>query len=193
MAKAKRKGVKRPVKKTTPRRKAKPVTKRKVVRKTSTTKKKTTRKTTKSHTTKKTVKRAKKTLVKKVVKKVPKRTKKKTSATKRSPKKSSAKTITQPRLPKLPELPPVRHIVKRHGHEEIYDSRKVYASVYASALNCHYSESASEFIAERVTSHVDKWIATKTAVSSEDIRECILKNINDADIALMYKHHLDLC
>ena len=42
-------------------------------------------------------------------------------------------------------------IVKRHGTKEGYDDRKVYASVYSAALNCHYGEKKAETIAHDMT------------------------------------------
>ena len=39
-------------------------------------------------------------------------------------------------------------VVKRHGETEAYDERKVYASVYAAALNCHHKEHFCENMAE---------------------------------------------
>ncbi len=85
------------------------------------------------------------------------------------------------------------HIVKRRGHIEHYDEKKVYASVYAAALNCHYSEQESEKVAEYVMKKVNAWIAKQKSFESTDIRDQILKNIKDNHVVLMYKHHLDLC
>ena len=42
------------------------------------------------------------------------------------------------------------YIVKRHGRKEKYDGEKVYASVYAAALNAHYKERRAEQLAARV-------------------------------------------
>lgn len=84
-------------------------------------------------------------------------------------------------------------IVKRRGQKEPFDEKKIYASVYAAALNCHYSEQESEKIAKAVTIKVKKWIATKKSVDSREIRDIILKNISDHHVELMYRHHLDVC
>jgi len=42
------------------------------------------------------------------------------------------------------------HIVKRRGHKEEYDERKVYASAYAACLNVHLGEIEAEEIATKV-------------------------------------------
>ncbi len=83
-------------------------------------------------------------------------------------------------------------IVKRKGHQEAYDNRKVYASVYAAALNCHYSEKKAEKIASQITKKIAAWIKGKGCVDSKEIRKNIISNLEDEDVALMYKHHLDL-
>ena len=40
-------------------------------------------------------------------------------------------------------------IVKRHGHTEDLDDRKMYASVYSAALIAHYDEHAAEKLANK--------------------------------------------
>ena len=85
-----------------------------------------------------------------------------------------------------------RSIVKRRGQRERYDERKVYASIYAAALNCHYTEQKSEKIAKDITKKIKSWIKTKKDITSEEIRDQILKHIKDKNVKLMYTHHLDL-
>src|SRR3989338_2395099 len=90
----------------------------------------------------------------------------------------------------------LRHIVKRKGRFERFDERKLYASIYAAALNCHYKEREAEKLAVAVSSLVKKSVFRKKgkkAVSSDDIRKHVLKHLKDKDVALMYRHHLDLC
>jgi transcriptional regulator NrdR family protein len=83
-------------------------------------------------------------------------------------------------------------VVKRKGHEETYDVKKVYASVYAAALSCHYGEVKSEKIAKLISKKIDTWVKTKSSITSDEIRNLVLKHLKDKDVALMYKHHLDL-
>ena len=86
-----------------------------------------------------------------------------------------------------------KHIVKRHGVSESYDEKKVYASVYAAALNAHYSEKKAEVLANDVMKKVSAWAKTEESVFSVEIRYRILKYIDDEDVSLMYTHHLDVC
>jgi transcriptional regulator NrdR family protein len=85
------------------------------------------------------------------------------------------------------------HIVKRRGRVEEYDEKKVYASIYSAALNSHYKEKEAENLAEQVMKKVNKWINAKGVVKSDDIKNQILRNIKDKEVALMYNHHLDIC
>jgi len=86
------------------------------------------------------------------------------------------------------------HIVKRHGTLEHFDSKKVYASAYAAALNAHLSERKAETIAFYVQKHIAKWVRPRKEVTSAEIRDEItafLKTINE-DVAMLYETHLDV-
>lgn len=84
-------------------------------------------------------------------------------------------------------------IIKRHKKKQKYDQKKVYASVYAAALNSHYSEAKAEELASRITKKLNAYIKTKKQITSGDIRDQIIKNIKDKGVVINYKHHLDLC
>ncbi|MBX4196799.1 hypothetical protein KW805_04390 [Candidatus Pacearchaeota archaeon] len=85
-------------------------------------------------------------------------------------------------------------IIKRQGKEEKYDERKIYASCYAAALNCHYPEKKSESIAAKTSKKITQWVKKQRGIiSSSEIRQQVIKALNDKDVALMYEHHLDLC
>ena len=82
-------------------------------------------------------------------------------------------------------------IVKRAGHAEDFDERKVYASVFASLIAVRVSPQEAELVSEKVTSHVKAWLATKLEVTSRDILHQAAKalhQLND-DAAFLYEHH----
>lgn len=86
------------------------------------------------------------------------------------------------------------HIVKRRGHKEPFDSRKVYGSTYAACRNAHLSEIQSEKIAETVSGNLEKWIANKKEVSSQDIFEqtiLILRELHP-DAGFLFETHRDV-
>ena len=83
-------------------------------------------------------------------------------------------------------------VVKRKGHVQHYEEKKVYASVYAAALNCENGEEKSEKLAKEITKKISTWVKKKNKVSSLEIRNQIAKSIRDRDVRLMYESHLDL-
>lgn len=99
---------------------------------------------------------------------------------KRVIKKSKGKTVLQ--------------IVKRKGHTELYDERKVYGSCYFACRNAHLSEKEAEEICKKVSAAITKWVKIKKTVSSNDIFRMLiqeLKNHND-DAAFLYETHRDI-
>lgn len=84
------------------------------------------------------------------------------------------------------------HLVKRAGHTEEFDTKKVYASVYASCLAAHESVNTAESTAELVTREVLDWINSKdSVVTSNDIRKKAGEVLNkfNPDAAYSYIHH----
>ena len=87
----------------------------------------------------------------------------------------------------------MRHVIKRHGVQEPYDAKKVYGSVYAAAINCHYSEHEAERLAEQVVKRVNKWIKDVPSADSEELKRVIVESLPDENVAHMYRDHLDVC
>ena len=83
-------------------------------------------------------------------------------------------------------------IVKRKGHSEEFDERKVYASVYAACASAHYEECDCESTADKVTKTVQKHIKTKKAISSIALRKKIESELKkkDKELAFFYEQHL---
>jgi len=85
----------------------------------------------------------------------------------------------------------VKHIVKRHGHNEIYDEKKLYASVYSACLSVRQTSDTSELIAQRVIEDMAPWIEKKHEVTSNDIRRTAAKHLEtyNPDAAQIFLHH----
>lgn len=83
------------------------------------------------------------------------------------------------------------HIVKRAGHTEPYDERKLYASVYASCLALRETQATSEMIAEKVVSEINEWLDKKHEVTSHDIRTHAAQHMKayHPDAAWLFLHH----
>ena len=83
-------------------------------------------------------------------------------------------------------------IVKRQGHKEKFDEKKVYGSVYAACASAHYDETLREKTAEDVTSNVKKFVRNKKSINSIKLRkkiEELLKKENE-ELAFFYEQHL---
>lgn len=85
-------------------------------------------------------------------------------------------------------------IVKRRGHCEAYDERKVYGSCYYACRSCHLSEKESEEICSKVCRSVNKSLRHKKEVSSNDIFNLITKELkkHNEDASFMYETHRDI-
>jgi transcriptional regulator NrdR family protein len=88
----------------------------------------------------------------------------------------------------------MKHIVKRKGHTEGFDNRKLYASIYAACLSVRATPGESELVAERVVEDVTGWMAPKHEVTAHDIRLNAAKHLTvyNPDAAYMYRHHREM-
>jgi transcriptional regulator NrdR family protein len=88
----------------------------------------------------------------------------------------------------------MRHIVKRAGHSEEYDPRKLYASIYAACLSVRATEGEAELVAERVVKDFEAWLAKKHQVTARDIRRIAAQHLAayNAEAAYMYRGHREL-
>jgi hypothetical protein len=62
-------------------------------------------------------------------------------------------------------------VVKRSGGDEAFDTKKVYASIYASMLAAHETVKTAEYVASEVSCHIEAWVHKVGGdVSARDIR-----------------------
>ena len=86
------------------------------------------------------------------------------------------------------------YIVKRRGHEETYDDKKVYASCYFACMSAHVPEQKSEKIATNCMKKVNSWIKGKKNVTAHQIYKVTSDAIrkHDKNAAFMYETHMDV-
>jgi len=86
------------------------------------------------------------------------------------------------------------HIVKRRGHKEQFDERKVYISCFAACRSCQLEDVETERICRAVLKEVKSWIRNKRLVKSADIADQIRKSLRkrNEDAAFMYETHKDI-
>lgn len=85
----------------------------------------------------------------------------------------------------------MQHIVKRKGHTEAFDERKVYASVYAACQSVREPAGSAELIADKVVADIKDWISKKHEVTANDIRRTAAKHLHayNPDASYMFLHH----
>ena len=101
---------------------------------------------------------------------------------------------TKKRIIKRTKDKTVLQIVKRRGHTEVYDERKVYGSCFFACRNAHLSEKEAEEICKKVSVAITKWIKTKKSVSSNDIFKILIQELkkHNEDAAFLYGTHRDI-
>ena len=85
-------------------------------------------------------------------------------------------------------------IVKRKGHTEKYDERKVYASAYFACRNAHLSEKESEKISAKVATAVTAAMKKRRSASSDAVFAAIIGQLDklNEDAAFLYETHRDI-
>ena len=85
-------------------------------------------------------------------------------------------------------------IVKRRGHVESFDERKVYASCYAACLSTHMQKEIAERICSKVARDIKAWLKAKKTVTSTQIFHAVAKTLKsyNKDAAFMYATHRDI-
>lgn len=86
------------------------------------------------------------------------------------------------------------HIIKRKGHKEAYDERRLYASIYAASLAAHLDKESAEVLANLVCREINKWLEDKKEVGSNEIFQKVGEELTILykEVALMYTTHRDI-
>lgn len=86
------------------------------------------------------------------------------------------------------------HIIKQKGHQEQYDERKLYASVYAASLASHLDKETAESLANLICREVNRWIKDKKEVSSNELFQKTGEELAVLykEVAFMYRTHRDI-
>lgn len=88
----------------------------------------------------------------------------------------------------------MKHIIKRKGHQERFDERKVYATCYAACLNAHVDKADREKICDNVAKEIAKWVKLREEVTSHHIFKQVIRLLkkHDKNAAFMYETHRDI-
>ncbi|QQR92735.1 MAG: hypothetical protein IPJ89_00635 [Candidatus Iainarchaeum archaeon] len=87
-----------------------------------------------------------------------------------------------------------RHIVKRRGHKEAYDARKVYGSILMACLGSHVKEAQAQRIALSVSNDITKLVEKSHSITAHEIFYEVTKRLKKLhpDAGFMYETHRDL-
>lgn len=86
------------------------------------------------------------------------------------------------------------HTVKRKGHKEVFDARKIYASVYAACLTLRMKDEEAELIAHMVSDEVEKALKSVVEIEAHRIHKLVVQSLKkyNSDAAYMYDTHRDI-
>ena len=85
-------------------------------------------------------------------------------------------------------------VVKRKGHKEKFDERKLYGSVYAACIVVHMNEKLCESVANFVSKKVKAELRSKKTINSQMISKMAVKHLKrkSKDAAFIYETHRDI-
>lgn len=85
-------------------------------------------------------------------------------------------------------------VVKRRGKKEVFDEKKIYASVYAACKDVNMDEKRSEGVAQGVVAEVKLALKGRAEVNSTEIFGIIIQKLAKISepAAFMYETHRDI-
>ena len=85
-------------------------------------------------------------------------------------------------------------VVKRKGHKEKFDERKLYGSIYAACIVSHMDEKICETVANFVSKKVKGELKSKKTINSQAISRMVVKHLKrkSKDAAFIYETHRDI-
>lgn len=88
----------------------------------------------------------------------------------------------------------LQRIVKRQGHREYFDARKIYASVFSACMTLRMHDSEAELIADMVSHEVEALVKEKDEVTAHELHKmtAVIVKKYHPDAAYMYEHHKDI-
>jgi hypothetical protein len=85
----------------------------------------------------------------------------------------------------------MKHVNKKDGRIDIYNSEKLFQSIYATCLAVNIDKKDAAAIAKKVVAKLDNWLKTKNEVTSADLRHQAGKYLSQFDhhASYLYLHH----
>lgn len=88
----------------------------------------------------------------------------------------------------------IKTVVKRLGHEEKFDERKLYKTISNACFAAHMKRKTCSETSKKVVNEVEKWVSGKGKVTSNQIflRTIKIMKKYDKNAAFMYETHRDI-
>ncbi len=88
----------------------------------------------------------------------------------------------------------LQRIVKRKGHTEYFDARKIYASVFSACMCLRMHDSEAELIADMVSHEVENMVKDKAEVSTQVLHKLVAETLikYQPDAGYMYDTHREV-
>lgn len=85
-------------------------------------------------------------------------------------------------------------IIKRRGHKQKFDERKLYASIYAACLSANVDKEEAAATSNLVVREVKKWLDEKREVTSDQIFSKAGEELGhlNKEASFMYTTHRDI-
>ena len=89
---------------------------------------------------------------------------------------------------------PRGHVVKRKGHTEKFDARKIHRSCYRACVGSHLARKEAREICRKVTKAAKQWVKKKPMVTTKQIHVFVAKELrkHNKEAAFMYETHRDI-
>lgn len=88
----------------------------------------------------------------------------------------------------------MKQIVKRKGHSEAFDERKLYGSIFAALMSLRMTDEEAEAISHMVVTDVTNVVKDKKEVTAHVLHQEAAKSLKKyhPDAAYLYNTHKDL-
>lgn len=85
-------------------------------------------------------------------------------------------------------------VVKRKGHKQEFDPKKLYASIYSACIALRMREGQAELIADNVSKDITDELANNSSIDSKELISMVVESLEqyDSDAAFLYRSHRDI-
>ena len=88
----------------------------------------------------------------------------------------------------------MKQLVKRRGHTEPFDEKKLYGSILAACMSLRMKDEEAELLSETVSQEVVKAVADAETVDAATLHKHVAERLHryNPDAAFLYDTHRDL-